>query len=416
MSIHYRLKDYLHFARMLRRNQRRQRVWAREYESSIRTGSWAMPNATVMQLLPTEECNLRCPMCNQWGENGYLLNGTRIAEHMDEDGLTQLMRSTSPGDSLISIHGGEPFAYKHISTLLALLEEQQFDVMLSTNGTLLTRNLQQIARVRNLSLLLSIDGDATTHDRIRGEGRFSQAKEAVRSLFALRRQLSLPLPMVAMSFVVCEWNADAVFDALNVAKELGVFVLNYNMRWFLTEEIGLAYEQHLDRFFGLRSSGAWRGWVSNHPEASYGDATEALRRIIGATRHRIFPPYVVTTPRNLQGEDFQKYFEDYFEVFDNETCFMPFYWARIHANGDLIYCPGHPDIIVGNVFRNGFANAFNSEASIRFRRHILDNRMPICNRCCGLYMTHPARKHEQNVRRRLGLPKAATFDLSQGGK
>jgi len=82
---------------------------------------------------------------------------------------------------------------------------------------------------------------------------------------------------------------------------------------------------------------------------------------------------------------------------------MPFYWARVHSNGDLIYCPGHPDIIAGNAFRDGFMEAFNSETSIKFRRHILHNRLPICNRCCGLYMNYSGRPHEQKVRQRLGL-------------
>ncbi len=39
-------------------------------------------------------------------------------KHMDEESLIKLMRGLSPRDSLISVHGGEPFVYKHIDTLL----------------------------------------------------------------------------------------------------------------------------------------------------------------------------------------------------------------------------------------------------------------------------------------------------------
>jgi hypothetical protein len=53
-------------------------------------------------------------------------------------------------------------------------------------------------------------------------------------------------------------------------------------------------------------------------------------------------------------------------------------------------------------------NALNSEQSIRFRKYILNNRLPICNRCCGLYMTRPARAFEQRARRNLGLPRQVT--------
>src|ERR1044072_6366660 len=153
----YRVTDYLHFARMYGRNRRRQRVWGRLFEEAVRSKSFKLPIATVVQLIPTEACNLRCPFCNQWGENGYFFDGVRPVQHMDKKSLVRLMRGLSPDDSMISVHGGEPFVYKHIDTLLELLGEQQFDVIFTTNGTLLKSHLDQLAKIRNLTFLLSID-------------------------------------------------------------------------------------------------------------------------------------------------------------------------------------------------------------------------------------------------------------------
>jgi MoaA/NifB/PqqE/SkfB family radical SAM enzyme len=378
-------------------------VWGERFEESIRNGTYRLPGPTVVQLLPTETCNLRCPMCNQWGENSYFEAGSRHAEHMDEGCLTSLLRSLKPQDVFISIHGGEPFAYKHTDTLLSLLAEQQFDVVFTTNGTLLLKHLDRLAKIRNLGLLLSIDGDESTHNKIRGEGRFAETRDAITALFELRRAQRIPLPLVMMNFVVCEWNSDSLYKMIDVAREFHAFSLNYNMRWFLTDEVGEAYEKHILREFGVHSSGAWRGWISNHPEHDNSGAAQALKGI--TSRRRFRPPFVVTTPSQLRGDDFKEYFTDYLNVFGNESCFMPFYWARIHSNGDLIYCPGHPDIIAGNVFEEGLFNAFNSESSVKFRKHILHNRFPICNRCCGLYMTNPARPYEQKARKNLGLGK-----------
>ncbi len=406
MKHSYSVSDYLHFGRMYWRSRRRHKAWGKQYEAAIRDGSFKLPTAAVVQLLPTEACNLRCQMCNQWGENGYFLQGVRKAQHMDEAGLTKLMRGLSPVDTFISVHGGEPFAYKHTSTLLELLREQQFDVMFTTNGTLLSPHLESLARIRNLSLLLSIDGDEATHNKIRGVGRFQQAKSAIDELFDLRRKLKMPRPLLVMSIVVCEWTTEVLEKAYEVAAEFNAFAINYNFRWFLTEEVGQKYEEHLKKEFGLKSSGAWRGWLSDHhDEHDYGNVAQALSHVLREKRGRILPPYVVTTPSQLRGKDYETYFTDYLDTFGNESCFMPFYWARVHANGDLIYCPGHPDIIVGNVFRDGLMEAFNSEMSIKFRKHMLTNRLPICNRCCGLYMTNPARPFEQKARRNLGLPK-----------
>jgi MoaA/NifB/PqqE/SkfB family radical SAM enzyme len=397
---------------MYRRNQRRQRKWGSEYETAVRHGSFKLPAATVVQLIPTEACNLRCPFCNQWGENGYFLSGARHATHMDEQSLVRLMRGLSPRDSMISVHGGEPFAYKHTATLLQLLREQQFDVMFSTNGTLLTAHLKHLAEIKNLAFLLSIDGDEETHDRIRGKGTFARARTAIAELFALRREAGMPPPFVVMSIVVCEWTTEVLEKAYDVARDFNAFAINYNFRWFLTEKIGLTYEKHLEREFGVKSSGAWRGWVSpDHEKHDYGNVAKALERVLRRKRYRLTPPFVVTTPSQLRGQDYEKYFTDYLNTFGNESCFMPFYWARVHANGDLIFCPGHPDIIAGNVFRDGFMESFNSELAVKFRKHMLSNRLPICNRCCGLYMTNPARPFEQKARRRLGLPKEVNSNL-----
>ncbi len=401
MSPAYGPADFAHFARLHLRHRRRQRAFGRMYTRAVADGSLRLPHPTVVQLLPTEACNLRCPMCNQWGEKGYFLAGARAAQHMPEGALARLLREVDPRRSLISIHGGEPLAYRDTDGLLALLAERPFDVMISTNGTLLERRLETLARLPNLSLLLSVDGDQAAHDRIRGAGTFAQIKDGLRALFAERRRLGLRAPLVVMSFVVCEWNGDAVEAAFEVARALPAFALNYNLRWFLPEAAGLAYEEHLEREFGLRSSGAWRGWLS--PEHDYREAAAALERALRRHGRRLLPPYVFTTPAGLRGAQLERYFADYSEVFGQESCFMPFYWARVHSNGDLIYCPGHPDVIVGNVFREGLEAAFNSELSRRFRRHLLHRRLPICNRCCGLYMTRHGRPEEQRARRRLGL-------------
>jgi MoaA/NifB/PqqE/SkfB family radical SAM enzyme len=402
----YTPRDYLHFARFYWRGRRRLQQWSKDFEEAVRGGTFKLPNAAVVQLIPTEACNLRCPFCNQWGEAGYFLAGSRKVESMDASAITSLIRNLSPRCSMINVHGGEPFAYKDVDSLVASLAERDFDVLITTNGTLMKTHLSAVARIRNLAFILSIDGDESTHDSVRGKGTFKRTRENLESLFDLRRELGLPLPLVIMSTVVSEWTTDVIERAYETAKELGVFMLNFNLRYFMPESAGLAYEKHLKEELGVTSSGAWRGWVSPvHAQHDYTATVDRLQRLLTQKRFRMLPPYVVTGPSHLRGKDFARWFSDYLDTFGNESCFMPFYWARIHANGDLIFCPGHPDVIAGNVFRDGFMESFNSEMALRFRKYILTNRLPICNRCCGLYMTNPARKYEQKVRRNLGLSK-----------
>ena len=406
MKHNYTPRDYLHFAHFYWRGRRRLQRWSKDFEVAVRDGSFKLRAAAVVQLIPTEACNLRCPFCNQWGTNGYFLAGSRKVESLDQHAITSLIEKLSPHDSMINVHGGEPFAYKQIDSLLETLAARDFDVLITTNGTLMQSHLAAVARIRNLAFILSIDGDEATHDGVRGPGTFKRITENLECLFDLRRELGLPLPLVIMSTVVCESTTDVIDRAYKTAKELGVFMLNFNLRYFMPESAGVAYEKHLQDELGVTSSGAWRGWVSPaHEHNDYSEAVGRLRSLLARTRLKVLPPYVVTGPSHLRGKDFERWFSDYLDTFGNESCFMPFYWARIHANGDLIFCPGHPDVIAGNVFRDGFMESFNSEMAVKFRKYILTNRLPICNRCCGLYMTNPARKFEQRARRKLNLGK-----------
>jgi MoaA/NifB/PqqE/SkfB family radical SAM enzyme len=403
----YTVRDYLHFAQFYWRGRQRQQRWSRDFERAVRDGSFKLPSAAVVQFIPTEACNLRCPFCNQWGDSGYFRAGARKVASMDARSMTSLIEHLSPRDSLISIHGGEPFAYKHVDSLLTALAERGFDVLITTNGTLMRLHLPSLARIRNLAFILSIDGDEETNDRVRGAGTFKQIAEGLQGLFALRRELGLPLPLVIMSSVVCESTTDVIDKAYETAASLGVFIVNYNLRYFMPESAGLTYEKHLKEEMGVKSTGAWRGWVvPGHEKNDYREPVERLRRLLA--RRRFTPPYVITGPSHLRGRDLDEWFSDYLNTFGNESCFMPFYWARVHANGDLIFCPGHPDVIAGNAFRDGLMESFNSDVAVRFRKYILLNRLPICNRCCGLYMTNPARKFEQKARRNLGLNKKVT--------
>lgn len=399
-------RDVWSYGRALIRNARRTRRWSARYEQAVASGSLRLPSPTVLQLLPTEACNLRCSMCNEWGDQGYLKLGVRKVAHMPPDGVVRLLREIDPRDTAVSIHGGEPFAYKHLDVLLDALAARPYDTIFTTNGTLLERCADRVARIERLGFLYSIDGPEPGHDAIRGAGTYQKSLAGIRAVYAARKKLGLPRPLVLLSYTVCEVSA-SVDVMREIAREFGAFVLNVNLRWFLHERDGVAYERHLADKLGVTSSGAWRGWLVPEGDAGHDYAAQAAALAkLTATRH-LAPPYVMTTPYGLAGNDFARYFTDPYETFGNDSCFMPFYWARVHANGDLIYCPGHPDVIAGNVFRDGLARAFNSPASIAFRRHLLHERMPICQRCCGLYMNHTARGHERRVRRKLGLGRVA---------
>src|SRR4029078_592964 len=104
---------------------------------------------------------------------------------------------------LCIVRAREPFASRHADRRLALLAERNFDVLFSTNGTLLGRHVEALARLRNLGLMLSVDGEAAPHARVRAPGTFRGIREAVDALFEARRRAGAPSPLLLMTFVVC---------------------------------------------------------------------------------------------------------------------------------------------------------------------------------------------------------------------
>jgi hypothetical protein len=55
----------------------------------------------------------------------------------------------------------------------------------------------------------------------------------------------------------------------------------------------------------------------------------------------------------------------------------------------VVYCWGFRDPVVGNVTHATLAQACASPTADRLRRVCLDGLLPVCSRCCGLFLAYP---------------------------
>ncbi|MCU6748787.1 MULTISPECIES: radical SAM protein [Lachnospiraceae] len=121
---------------------------------------------------PTSACNLRCTGC--WAaEYGHLLNLS--FEEMD----TIITQGKELGIYLYMLTGGEPLVRKR--DLLRLCEKHNdCEFHAFTNGTLVDEAFcQEMERVGNLTLSLSLEGYAEVNDGRRGKGVFDRVMEAM---------------------------------------------------------------------------------------------------------------------------------------------------------------------------------------------------------------------------------------------
>jgi 12,18-didecarboxysiroheme deacetylase len=123
----------------------------------------------------TRRCNLRCVHCyaSATAESGEEI-GTAKAKEIIRD-LAEF------GSPVLLFSGGEPLVRSDLSELASYAVEQGMRAVISTNGTMITREKARELRSIGLSYVgISLDGTREVHDRFRQvNGSFDRAMEGV---------------------------------------------------------------------------------------------------------------------------------------------------------------------------------------------------------------------------------------------
>jgi MoaA/NifB/PqqE/SkfB family radical SAM enzyme len=130
----------------------------------------------------TKECPLRCPGCYAYGD-AHLGNGTVLRQLSDYrgqdliDGVLDLARRLKPIH--ISIVGGEPLVrYRELDQLLPKLAEMGIEVQLVTSAV--RRIPEHWAGIRDLHIVVSVDGLPPEHDERRAPATYARILESIR--------------------------------------------------------------------------------------------------------------------------------------------------------------------------------------------------------------------------------------------
>ena len=136
----------------------------------------------VVEFDPTSACDLACPGCI----SGELLNKERFSRERVVS-LTREMIDAGV-KAVILIGGGEPLGHPAIGTVLSMLGEAGVQIGITTNGTMIDRYLDEIARYANWTRVSVDAANATTFQHLRpsrtGQSRFG---EVIRNMELLSR-------------------------------------------------------------------------------------------------------------------------------------------------------------------------------------------------------------------------------------
>lgn len=121
-------------------------------------------------------------------------------------------------EGVIQLTGGEPVLRNDWKDIVDYCKHQSLNVILMTNGTLLTEDIASYSSQNNIRVQVSIDGPKETHDKIRGDTSF---KAALKGLCVLiHKNVDCSVSMTLMKS-----NMNEIDGLIEILKEVGVFKL-----------------------------------------------------------------------------------------------------------------------------------------------------------------------------------------------
>ena len=126
----------------------------------------------------TRRCNLKCVHCYAHAKNIPFDNELSI-----EEGKVLLDDLAGFGVPVVLFSGGEPLMREDLPELAEYAVEKGMRAVISTNGTLITKEKARILKEIGLSYVgISLDGMAEVNDRFRAvKGAFNMAMEGIRN-------------------------------------------------------------------------------------------------------------------------------------------------------------------------------------------------------------------------------------------
>jgi MoaA/NifB/PqqE/SkfB family radical SAM enzyme len=309
----------------------------------------------MVKIKLTWRCNLACVMCAWKQDLPTPLSSDLVMRTLDE--LAAL------GCRKVHFSGGEPTLRPDLPDLITHARHLKLRVTLTTNGTLLTRDLaRQLVKAGLNSVCVSIDSPVrSVHDRIRGvPGAFKQTMAGVRELrrAAERRGVALP---IRVNTVVSRESYDTLDKLPALAHELGAQSLllmpvdDPSGKLRLNKRRLLDYNRRIAPALAERSValGLMRG-----PDEAYP---------FGATKDELAASRQGHYARGL---------------YERQPCYAPWTHALITADASVVPCCSAPNVTLDDLQYQSFAGIWQGESYRRLRCAMRDGEsLPECASC-----------------------------------
>lgn len=331
----------------------------------------------------TNACNLKCQMCGQWSEEGYMHG--RKESLKQEMGLADWTRLV---DELAAHHvpsflirGGEPFLFPDIVDLLDHANGRGLFVSIDTNGTLLRDYAEDIVRIKNIHLTLSVDGPQEIHDQVRGvRGCFERVREGLAALKACEESKGQSISK-SITFTISPTSYRGLGEMPQVARSLSIGTIAIVPYYYVPEFVGKAYERELREHFDCPAF-SWRGFHHEQSGVDFSVFRDEYRKYRATLGDVYSYPYM-----DLAEDEYEAWFGDPVSQVGPVHCTNVEKLIDIQPSGDANFCVDFPDVVIGNVRQSTIHDVWNSERAARFRAYRRKAPLSVCHRCGAKYMS-----------------------------
>jgi Fe-coproporphyrin III synthase len=310
-------------------------------------------------------------MCDIWKGNKNL----RQLGQEDIRGLLSSFRKF--GTKQIVMSGGEALLNPAFFSLCELLKREGLSITLLSTGLTTKKNADSILKWVD-ELIVSLDGDEVTHDRIRNvAGAFQKLKEGVEHI-----KLRDPNMKVLARTVIHRLNFRKWRSIIDNARDIGVDSISFLpadvSSHAFNREVAWTEERKLDVAVNC----------DELPEFK-----TVLDSVVELYKDDIQSGFIVESAEKLN-----KMYTYYCAVqglcdFPYKKCNAPWVSTVIEADGTVRPCFFHAP--VGNIRKNSLTEVLNGEASIRFRRELNVDENDTC-KSCVCYLNLNARINPSN--------------------
>lgn len=354
-------------------------------------------------LTVTNACNLRCAMCGQWSQNGYVRKGVHGAAGgatapssgptLSRPGMTLadwhrvVDELADHGVSWVLVRGGEPFMLRGVMELLEHMRARELTTSIDTNGTLLADHAADLVRLNDrgdLHITVSIDGPEETHDAVRRvKGCFARIVKGIAALHEAEAAAGRTVSLSAC-FTISGYSYRGLGEMPDVMRRLGIPTISIVPYMYFPEAVGRAYEAEL-RELGCTAF-SWPGFAHEGSGVDLEEFGRQLARFRSSLGEVEIDPYLP-----LSDAGYRTWFADATTPVGPTECWMLDEMVDVQPDGEANFCVDFPDYSIGNVREATIEELWNGERAARFREYVRRRPLAVCHRCAVKYMAAPTR-------------------------